>query len=297
MPAGRASFWRDAFAQSGKGLVAARRNPSAQLRVALSSVARKPGAVMARTAFLIYGVIAYLLFVAAILYGIGFVANVVPHGIDGKLSGEPWKSAVIDVLLLGVFALQHNVMARPWFKNWWTRFVPQAIERSTFVAAASLVLFLLYWQWRPIPEPLWEVKSTALRALIWILYGFGWMLVFYSSFVIDHFELFGLKQVYRNYRGEPHETAPFSERSLYRWVRHPLMLGFLIAFWAAPTMTLGRLLFAGVTTAWILLSIQIEERDLVHFLGEPYRRYREQTPMILPLPRKAKGHGAGSTEA
>lgn len=245
---------------------------------------------MTRIIFLVYGLVAYLLFFVAILYGIGFVGSfVVPKTIDGPVAGAPWTAIVVNVLLLAAFAVQHNVMARPWFKNWWTRIVPQPIERSTFVAAASLLLLLLYWQWRPIPEELWRVDNSAGQALIWTLYALGWLLVFYSSFIIDHFELFGLKQVYSYWRGEQHVTAPFSERSIYRWVRHPLMLGFLAAFWGAPTMTLGRLLFAGVTTVWILFSIQIEERDLLHFLGEPYRRYRQRTSMLIPLPRKTDG--------
>lgn len=245
---------------------------------------------MARWAFLAYGVAAYLLFFAAILYAIGFVGNlVVPKTIDGPQS--PATSAgviLLDVLLLAAFAVQHNVMARPQFKERWTRIVPWPIERSTFVAASSLLLLLLYWQWRPIPEPLWDIENVAARAAIWTLYGLGWVLVFYSTFVIDHFELFGMKQVYRHFRGLPDETTPFSQRSLYRWVRHPLMLGFLIAFWAAPTMTLGRLLFAGVCTVWILFSIWLEERDLLRHLGEPYRSYRARTSMILPLPRGAQ---------
>jgi protein-S-isoprenylcysteine O-methyltransferase Ste14 len=195
---------------------------------------------------------------------------------------------VIDLLLLGAFALQHNVMARPWFKKWWTSIIPRPIERSTYVALSSLRLMLLYWKWQPIPESIWDVESAPLRAAIWTLYGLGWLLVFYSTFVIDHFELFGLKQVVRYYRGLPEATTAFTSRSLYRWVRHPLMLGFIIAFWATPTMTLGRLMFAGVCTAWILFSILLEERDLAHALGEPYREYRGQTSMILPLPRGGK---------
>jgi protein-S-isoprenylcysteine O-methyltransferase Ste14 len=245
---------------------------------------------MIRGAFLAYGIAAYLLFLAAILYGIAFLGNfAVPKTIDGPIAATATGPAVvIDLLLLAAFAVQHNVMARPWFKRWWTQIVPQPIERSTFVAAASVLLLLLYWQWRPIPDVLWEVENVAGRAVIWTLYGVGWLLVFYSSFVIDHFELFGLKQVYRYSRGLEQELAPFSVRSLYRWVRHPLMLGFLIAFWAAPAMTLGHLLFSGVCTIWILFSIQLEERDLVGFLGEPYRRYRGRTSMILPLPRASK---------
>jgi protein-S-isoprenylcysteine O-methyltransferase Ste14 len=245
---------------------------------------------MSRGLSLAYGIIAYLLFVAAILYGIGFVGNmaVMPKGINDGIPTTVIHATIVNVLLLLLFAVQHSVMARPWFKNWWTRFVPQPIERSTYVAVASLILLLLYWQWRPIPEVIWDVKNTTGRGVLWALYFAGWLLVFYSSSVIDHFELFGLKQVWRHFRGETHATAPFSERSLYRWVRHPLMLGFLVAFWSAPTMTLGRLLFAAVTTLWILFAIQLEERDLAHFLGEPYRDYRARTPMLVPLSRTGR---------
>jgi protein-S-isoprenylcysteine O-methyltransferase Ste14 len=243
---------------------------------------------MARAAFLLYGLVAYLLFVAAILYGIGFVGDLpfVPKGINDGPTTPLVSAVMVNVLLLLVFAVQHNVMARPWFKELWARYVPRSIERSTYVAAASLILLILYWQWRPMPGVVWHVENAAGRAILWVCYFAGWAIVLLSSFVIDHFELFGLKQVWRHFRGHQHATAPFSERSLYRWVRHPLMLGFIIAFWSAPTMSWGRLLFAGVTTVWILLSIQIEERDLVDFLGEPYRQYRARTPMLVPLPRR-----------
>jgi protein-S-isoprenylcysteine O-methyltransferase Ste14 len=238
---------------------------------------------MTRFAFLLYGLVAYLLFFAALLYAIGFVGNVVvPKGIDDGVPTSLGAAVAIDVFLLALFAIQHNVMARPWFKEWWIRFVPQPIERSTFVAISSLLLMLLYWQWRPIPGIAWEFESGLVRGVLWALYIAGWVIVFYSSFVIDHFELFGLKQVYRHFRGLEDETAPFSERSLYRWVRHPLMLGFILAFWSAPTMSWGRLLFAAVTTVWILIAIKIEERDLASFLGEPYVRYRARTPMLVP---------------
>jgi protein-S-isoprenylcysteine O-methyltransferase Ste14 len=244
---------------------------------------------MSRGLFPAYGVIAYLLFFAAILYGIGFVGDLglVPKGINDGKPATVLHAVIVNVLLLLLFAVQHNVMARPWFKNWWTRFVSPPIERSTYVAFASLILMWLYWQWRPIPEVIWRVENATGRSVLWAVYFAGWALVFYSSFVIDHFELFGLKQVWRHFCGEVHTTAPFSERSLYRWVRHPLMLGFLLAFWSAPTMTLGRLLFAAVTTLWILFSIQLEERDLAHFLGNSYDEYRARTPMLLPLPRSS----------
>jgi protein-S-isoprenylcysteine O-methyltransferase Ste14 len=238
---------------------------------------------MSRVAFLLYGVVAYLLFLAAFLYAVGFVGNLyVPKGIDDGTVGPLSTAIVINVLLLLLFALQHNVMARPWFKDWWTRYVPRPIERSTYVAAASLILLLLYWQWRPMPTLVWHVANPIGRGVLWTLFFSGWAIVLVSSFAIDHFDLFGLKQVWMHFQRREPEEAPFSERSLYRWVRHPLMLGFIIAFWAAPTMSQGRLLFAVVTTLWILIAIQIEERDLVNGLGEPYRRYRERTSMLVP---------------
>ena len=243
---------------------------------------------MARIVFLIYGIVAYLLFLVAIVYGIGFVADFdwVSKGIN---DGPPTTFATalaVNLSLLGLFAVQHNVMARPWFKRWWTRFVPEPIERSTYVAAASLILLILYWQWRPIREVVWQVDSSSFQWLLLGIYWAGWAIVFYSSFLIDHFELFGLKQVWQHYKGRPHVTAPFSERSIYRWMRHPLMFGFIVAFWSAPTMTLSRLLFALVSTLWILIAIRIEEHDLAEYLGEPYRDYRSRTPMLLPIPRR-----------
>jgi protein-S-isoprenylcysteine O-methyltransferase Ste14 len=244
---------------------------------------------MSRVAFLLYGVVAYLLFFAAILYGIGFVGNlVVPKGIDGGELVPVSTAIVVNVLLLLLFAVQHNVMARRRFKDWWTNYVPRPIERSTYVAASSLILLLLYWQWRPMPDVVWHVENSIGRGLLWVLYFTGWAIVFASSFVIDHFELFGLRQVWNHFVGHVPARPHFSERLFYHWVRHPLMLGFIIAFWAAPTMSQGRLLFAAVTTIWILIAIQIEERDLGDSLGEPYLHYRRRTPMLLPriTPRK-----------
>jgi protein-S-isoprenylcysteine O-methyltransferase Ste14 len=236
-----------------------------------------------RLALLVYGLVAYLLFIVAFTYGIGFVGNlVVPKGIDDGPATLPASAVLIDVLLLGAFAVQHNIMARPWFKEWWTQFVPRPIERATFVAASSLLLVLLYWQWRPLPGVVWHVENGVGRGLLWVLFFLGWGIVLYSSALIDHFELFGLRQAWLSFQGRETITAPFSERSLYRWVRHPLMFGFILAFWSAPTMTWGRLLFAVVTTVWILIAIQIEERDLATFLGEPYREYRRRTPMMVP---------------
>jgi protein-S-isoprenylcysteine O-methyltransferase Ste14 len=179
-------------------------------------------------------------------------------------------------------------MARPWFKARWTKLVPKPIERSTFVLAASLLVALTMWQWRPMPEVVWRVENPAARAFLSGLSLLGWALVFYSSFVIDHFDLFGLRQVYLHLRGRPYVHPAFAERSLYKLIRHPLMAGFLIAFWATPTMTQGHLLFALVTTAYILFGISIEERDLARFLGEDYWRYRDRTPMLVPWPKRGQ---------
>ena len=238
-------------------------------------------------AYFLYGLVAYLLFLAAFVYAIGFVGDLafVPKGIDDGAVGPIGTAIAVNVGLLLLFAVQHNVMARPWFKDWWTRFVPRPIERSTYVALASLILLLLYWQWQPMPTVVWHVENSVGRGALWMLYFAGWAIVLVSSFAIDHFELFGLKQVWLCLRGREPGPTPFSERSLYRIVRHPLMLGFVIAFWSAPTMSQGRLLFAVVTTLWILVAIQIEERDLVHGLGEPYERYRKRTPMLVPTLR------------
>lgn len=238
---------------------------------------------MSRILSVVYGLAAYVLFLVAFLYAIGFVANrVVPKGIDDGPIQPAATAITIDVALLLLFAVQHNVMARPWFKAWWTRFVPRPIERSTYVAIASLILLLLYWQWRPLPATVWHIEAPAARALLWILFWVGWGIVLASSFLIDHFDLFGLRQVWLYYTDRIPEKSSFSERSLYRWVRHPLMLGFIVAFWSAPTMSQGRLLFAVVTTVWIFIAVRIEERDLVAALGMPYEDYRRRTPMLLP---------------
>jgi protein-S-isoprenylcysteine O-methyltransferase Ste14 len=192
---------------------------------------------------------------------------------------------VIDVLLLGVFAVQHSVMARPAFKRWWTRFVPSSIERSTYVVLASAALLLLYWQWRTLPAVIWDVHLQAGRVALWALFWLGWATVFSASFMVNHFDLFGLRQVYLVWRGKSYSDIDFRVRFLYRLVRHPLMLGFLIAFWAAPTMTVGHLLFSVATTGYILVALQLEERDLVAALGDQYRDYRREVPRLLPWPR------------
>lgn len=234
-----------------------------------------------------YGVVCYLMFLVAFLYAVGFVGNLaVPRSVDHAITAPIGQAIVVDVLLLGLFAVQHSVMARPAFKRWWTRFVPQPIERSTYVLASNLVLFLLYWQWRSIPAEVWHVSAPAGRLALWVLFWLGWAIALVTTFLISHVDLFGLRQVYLFWRGKPHADIGFRSPLLYRVVRHPLMVGFIIAFWAAPTMTAGRLLFAAAATAYILVAVQLEERDLVGVLGDQYRDYRGKVPMLVPRPRR-----------
>jgi methanethiol S-methyltransferase len=233
-----------------------------------------------------YGAAAYLLFLAVFLYLVGFVGNFwVPRTVDRGLSAPVGQAVLVDVLLLGAFGVQHSVMARPAFKAWWTRFVPPAIERSTYVLLSSAVLALLYWQWRTLPAVIWDVWQPAGRLTLWTLFWLGWAIALMSTFMISHVDLFGLRQVYLAWRGKPYTHIPFHVRMLYRLVRHPLMLGFVIAFWAIPTMTAGHLLFTIGMTGYILAATQLEERDLVAALGDQYREYRRTVPMLLPLKR------------
>jgi len=237
-----------------------------------------------RAAILLYGVATYLFFLAVFVYTIGFVGGVVvPKHIDNGLLVDPLSAVLVDVVLLALFALQHSIMARPAFKRWWTQMIPPAAERSTFVLFASALLGLIVWQWRPLPGVVWEVHSPVGIAMLHGLYLLGWGIVLYATFLIDHFELFGLRQTIGHALGRTTgQPAQFTERSLYRVVRHPLMLGFLIAFWAAPVMSPGRLLFAGVITAWVLFAIRIEESTLVELHGELYQGYRRRVPALLP---------------
>jgi len=234
----------------------------------------------------LYGVAAYGAFFFTILYAIGFAANlVVPKSIDVGGGGGPLvESLAINVLLLGLFAIQHSVMAREGFKRVWTRVIPKSVERSTYVLIASLVLLLVFWQWRPITTPVWTVTNPAGVAILHIVFWFGWALLFASSFMISHFELFGLTQVIARLRRKELPAPRFHTPMLYRHVRHPLYLGFLLAFWSAPSMTVGHLVFALGCTGYILIAIQFEERDLIRLFGDQYRRYREQVGMLLPLP-------------
>jgi protein-S-isoprenylcysteine O-methyltransferase Ste14 len=232
-----------------------------------------------------YGALSYLLFLVAFLYAIVFVGAIlsnrtVDHGISAPLG----QALLIDLGLLGLFGVQHSVMARPAFKRWWTRFVPSTIERSTYVLLASSVLLLLYWQWRSMPGHVWDVRQPVGRAAMWVLFWLGWAMVLSATFMINHFEFFGLRQVYLAWRGKPYSELGFRTHLLYRLVRHPLMLGFLVAFWAAPTMTVGHLLFSVAITVYILIALQLEERDLTAQLGERYREYQRRVPKLIPVP-------------
>jgi protein-S-isoprenylcysteine O-methyltransferase Ste14 len=239
------------------------------------------------TAFL-YGIVAYLAFFVTILYAICFIGGfVVPKTIDSGAAGPAAQAVLVNLLLMSLFAVQHSVMARKGFKQWWTRFVPKSIERSTYVLLSSLVLLLLFWQWQPLPTVVWQVEDRQLAMTVTALSHIGWVIVFTSTFLINHFELFGLHQVANNLSGRPMPTPRFRVPLLYKFVRHPLYLGFIIAFWAAPTMTVGHLMFAAVTTAYILVAIQLEERDLIALFGDEYRRYRQRVSMLVPWRKSA----------
>ena len=240
----------------------------------------------------LYGVAAYGVFFFTILYAIGFVANlVVPKSIDIGGGGPLVESLAINVALLGLFAVQHSVMAREGFKRAWTKLVPKSVERSTYVLFASLVLLLLFWQWRPIIQPVWTVASPAGAAVLHVVSWFGWVLLFASTFMISHFELFGLTQVFARLMGKELPAPRFHTPMLYRHVRHPLYLGFLLAFWSTPMMTVGHLVFAVACTGYILIAIQFEERDLIRMFGDQYRRYKAQVGMLVPLPGRSFTEG------
>jgi protein-S-isoprenylcysteine O-methyltransferase Ste14 len=240
--------------------------------------------VLKRALFFGYGLASYLIFLATFLYAIAFVGGfVVPRRLDGRLETSLPAALAIDCALLTVFAVQHSVMARRWFKERWTQIVPWTIERSTYVLCASLALLLLFWQWRPIGIQIWSVENTAARAVLWTLFAAGWATVLTVTFLINHFDLFGLRQVWLPLVGRPYTRVSFRTPLPYRFVRHPLYLGFLLGFWMTPTMTLAHLVFAIATTAYIVLAIQFEERDLVSEHGAAYEEYRRRVPMILPV--------------
>ncbi len=244
---------------------------------------------MKRIATLLYGTINYVLFLGVFLYLIGFLTGfLVPKNVNSGPKTPTSIAFMINILLLSLFGIQHTVMARPGFKSWWTRIVPKPMERSTYVLLTNICLVLLYWQWKPLPGVLWEVESFGAQIALYSLFGCGIGLVLVSTFLIDHFDLFGLRQVVLYFRGLEYFERPFRIPAFYKIVRHPLYVGWLISFWATPTMTTGHFMFAVGNSLYILIALAFEERDLVSHFGKAYRRYQESTPMLLPLPRKKR---------
>jgi len=242
---------------------------------------------MARIIVFAYGLFSYGCFFAAFLYLIGFLAErIVPKGINDGVATSPLAALLINLALVALFGLQHSVMARPAFKRWLGRYLPASAERSTFVLATSLVLGLMYWQWRPMIQPIWQVDATLAAATLWAAFAAGFLTVLLSTFIIDHFDLFGLRQVTVNLMQRQYAHPSFQVRWFYRFVRHPIYLGLMLAFWATPDMTLGRLVFALGMSTYIFIGIRYEERDLERLLGADYRAYRERVPMVLPMPGK-----------
>ena len=243
---------------------------------------------MGRLIALLYGLAAYLVFFFAFLYAIGFVEGLwVPKTIDTGTVVPTTEALIVNLLLMSLFAVQHSVMARRQFKEWWTQYVPKSVERSTYVLFASLALVLLFWQWRPMPDVMWQVANPSAAMAITGLSFVGWLLVLTSTFLINHFELFGVHQVVNNLAGRTMSEPRFKTPVLYKVVRHPIYLGFIIAFWAAPVMTVGHALFAAVTTAYIFVGIWLEERDLTELFGDEYRRYKERVSMLVPWRKSA----------
>ena len=244
---------------------------------------------MKKLFFLLYGIIAYLIFFGTFCYAVGFVSSLlVPKNIDSVPESPLGYALLVNAALLGLFAIQHSVMARPAFKRWWTRFVPEPIERSTYVLLASLCLILLFWYWQPMGGVIWEAQSETLRILLISISLFGFTIVLVSTFLINHFDLFGLRQVWFYATGQQYKSLPFRTPFFYKYVRHPLYLGFMIAFWSTPTMTAAHLFFAIMTTGYMLVAIQFEERDLVNHFGSTYSEYKRTSPMLLPFTKRSR---------
>jgi protein-S-isoprenylcysteine O-methyltransferase Ste14 len=241
---------------------------------------------MSRIAAFVYGTLCYLVFLATFLYAVAFIGNFgLSRTIDGEATSPFWQALLINTLLLGLFAVQHSVMARPGFKQWWTRMVPKPVERSTYVLFSSLALLLLFHVWQPMGGTLWDVRDPVIRGTIYGLFAGGWLLILVATFLINHFDLFGMRQVGLYLKGLPYMPLKFATPGLYRYVRHPLYVGWLLTFWATPTMTAAHLVFAIATTAYILIAIRWEERDLVDAHGPAYAQYREEVPMLIPAVR------------
>lgn len=261
----------------------------------MSELHKASGSPASRWFMLIYGILCYLIFFGTFLYAIGFIGNfIVPTTLDGPRSMALGPAVAINLALLAVFALQHSIMARPAFKRWWTRFVPEAAERSTYVLLSSLALIILFAFWQPLGGVIWQVENAAGRNTLYTLFGFGWVLVLVSTFLTSHTDLFGLRQVFLYFQGRPYTPLEFVQPWPYRMVRHPLYLGWLFVFWATPDMTVSHLLFAVMTTGYILIATPLEERDLAEVHGEPYRDYRRRVPMLIPgLSRSAWARALG----
>lgn len=239
---------------------------------------------MKRILIYLYGLLCYVLFFAVFLYAICFIGGFfVPKTIDSGEAGPVGRALLINALLLGLFAIQHSVMARPGFKRWWTKIVPKSMERSTYVLFSSLVLILLFWQWHPVAGVVWNIHAQWAQVAIRALFAIGWFILLTSTFMISHAQLFGLQQVYENLKKKPVSNPRFMQPGYYKYIRHPLMLGFIIGFWAAPVMTIGHLFFAALASGYILVALQLEERDLIHYFGEKYLDYKERVPMLIPF--------------